>query len=235
MCGRLTLRLPSQKLQAFFDLMRVENYQPRYNIAPTQDIVAIRQRDEGRVGSMMHWGLIPPWSKDRKLAARMINARAETVSQKPSFRDSFQRQRCLIPADGFYEWKDVGEKYKQPYHITLTDEQPIAMAGLWSEWTDPVSHETIESCTVITTAANSLMRELHERMPVILSRESWDVWLDPNLSEDESSRAALESLLIPFSAAEMQYRPVSRLVSSARNETADCLKAPSERGENRLF
>lgn len=170
MCGRFTLRLPPQELQAFFDLMRVEDYQPRYNIAPTQDIVAIRQTGEGRVGSLMHWGLIPHWAKDRKMAARMINARGETVADKPSFRDSFKRQRCLIPADGFYEWKDVGEKYKQPYHITLTDEQPIAMAGLWSEWTDPDSQEVIESCTVITTTANSVMRELHERMPVILSR-----------------------------------------------------------------
>ncbi|MBD3672131.1 MAG: SOS response-associated peptidase [Planctomycetaceae bacterium] len=227
MCGRFTLRLPPQELQSFFDLVRVDEYKPRYNIAPTQDIVAIRQSSEGRIGEMMHWGLIPHWAKDRKLAARMINARGETVSEKPSFRESFKRKRCLIPADGFYEWKDIGAKYKQPYHITMVEEQPFAMAGLWSEWTDPDSGEAIESCTIITTEANSLMNELHERMPVILPPEDWGDWLSPEMPQDSREKERLESLLVPFSPDKMQYRAVSRLVSSPRNETPDCL-SPAE-------
>ena len=227
MCGRFTLRLPPQELQSFFDLVRVDDYKPRYNIAPTQDIVAIRQTAEGRVGSMMHWGLIPHWAKDRKMAARMINARGETVSQKPSFREPFKRKRCIIPADGFYEWKDVGARYKQPYHITLQDEKPLAMAGLWSEWSDPETGNAVESCTIITTAANSLMQELHDRMPVILPRESWAVWLDPDMPHDLSEKEALESLLTPYSSSEMHFREVSRIVSNPRNDSPECL-SPAE-------
>lgn len=227
MCGRFTLRLPPQELQSFFDLVRADTYKPRYNIAPTQDIVAIRQSAAGRIGEMMHWGLIPHWANDRKMAARMINARGETVSEKPSFREPFKRKRCLIPADGFYEWKDLGAKYKQPYHITLKEEQPFAMAGLWSEWTDPESGRKIESCTIITTAANSLMTDLHERMPVILSPETWPVWLDPEIPQKTSGRETLESLLVPYASEKMQYRAVSRLVSSPRNESPDCL-SPAE-------
>jgi len=223
MCGRFTLRLAPQELQSFFDLVRTDGFKPRYNIAPTQNISAIRQTDEGRIGSLMHWGLIPSWAKDRKMAARMINARGETASQKPSFRTPFKHQRCLIPADGIYEWKETGERYKQPYHITVGEEEPFAMAGLWTDWTDPESGEVIESCTIITTAANSVMRDLHERMPVILPRESWDVWLDAGQPSETTDQKALESLLIPYSDDQMQYRPVSRLVSSPRNETPECL------------
>lgn len=229
-CGRFTLRLPPQELQRFFDLVRVEEYSPRYNIAPTQSIVAIRQEDEGRVASMMHWGLIPHWAKDRKMAARMINARGETVAEKPSFRVPFKRQRCLIPADGFYEWKATGGKYKQPYHITLGREEPFAMAGLWSVWNDPqiadAEKSRVTSCTIITTSANSVMEELHERMPVILPRENWSVWLDRELPEDEPSTDLLKSLLTPYPAEKMQFRAVSRLVSNARNETPACLHEP---------
>jgi putative SOS response-associated peptidase YedK len=233
-CGRFTLRLPPQELQKFFDLVRAEEYVPRYNIAPTQDIVAIRQEADGRVASMMHWGLLPHWAKDRKMAARMINARGETVSEKPSFRVPFKRHRCLIPADGFYEWKATGGKYKQPYHITLNQEQPFAIAGLWSVWSDPQISDSeqarVTSCTIITTSANPLMEELHERMPVILPRESWEIWLDPDLAEDQQGEDVLKSLLTSYPAAHMQFRAVSRLVSNARNETPNCLQEP-EGGE----
>jgi putative SOS response-associated peptidase YedK len=224
------LRQSPQELQTFFDLLRTVEFEPRYNIAPTQDIVAIRQEEEGLVASLMHWGLIPHWAKDRKMAARMINARAETVAEKPSFRVPFKRHRCLIPADGFYEWKATGGKYKQPYHITLGEDQPFAMAGLWSAWSDPeiadAEKSKVTSCTIITTAANDLMRELHDRMPVILPRESWGVWLDPELPEDSHCSEVLQSLLTPYPAENMHFRPVSRLVSNPRNETPACLEAP---------
>jgi putative SOS response-associated peptidase YedK len=212
----------------------VETYAPRYNIAPTQDIVAIRQEEAGRIASMMHWGLIPHWAKDRNMAARMINARGETVAEKPSFRVPFKRQRGLIPADGFYEWKATGGKYKQPYHITLDGEAPFAMAGLWSVWSDPAIEDPeksrVSSCTIITTSANSVMEELHARMPVILPGESWSVWLDPELPEDRPSTAFLESLLTSYPAENMQFRAVSRLVSNARNETPACLNQPDPEG-----
>lgn len=225
MCGRFTLRLSTSELQEFFDLVRACDAVPRYNIAPTHSIAAIRRTSEGRVADPMHWGLIPRWAKDRKLAARMINARSETLSEKPSFRTAFKRSRCLIPADGFYEWKPTAGKTKQPYHITLADESPFAFAGLWDRWTDPESAQPLESCTIVTTGANELLRDLHERMPVILPREHWEVWLDPEMQETD----ALQPLLTAYPSNEMQMKAVSTLVNSPRNDAPDCLLPESGR------
>lgn len=228
MCGRFTLRLSAGELQEFFDLVRAFDAVPRYNIAPTQSIAAIRQTNEGRVADKMHWGLIPRWAKDRKLAARMINARSETLSEKPSFRTAFKRSRCLIPADGFYEWKPTAGKTKQPYHITLTDESPFAFAGLWDRWTDPETDSPLESCTIVTTAANELLSRLHERMPVILPREHWDVWLDPEIQDTQ----ALQPLLAAYPSDKMQMKPVSTIVNSPRNDTPDCLLPEARHGSH---
>ena len=167
-----------------------------------------------------NWGLIPSWAKDPKIGAKMINARAETLSEKPSFRAAFKRRRCLMLADGFYEWKKLA-KGKQPMHFSLQDHQPFGCAGLWEHWQSAEGSE-IESCTVITTAANDLMRPVHDRMPVILAPQDYDAWLDPQSSGDR-----LQNLLRPYAAAEMAAYPVSTQVNNPQHETPDCI-APLE-------
>ncbi|MCH7988884.1 MAG: SOS response-associated peptidase [Planctomycetes bacterium] len=219
MCGRFALRASAENLIKIFRLLRVLKLDPRYNIAPTQPVAAVRQLDAQRELVFLHWGLIPSWSKDPKLGARMINARSETVATKPSFRSAFKSRRCLIPADGFYEWKRAEKKTKQPYFIGLKNEEPFAFAGLWEHW-ESGDGSAIDSCTIITTEANDLLRNLHDRMPVILSEEDYDRWLDPK----SQNRDALQSLLVPFPSAEMRFSPVGTIVNNARNETPDCVK-----------
>jgi putative SOS response-associated peptidase YedK len=182
---------------------------PLFNIAPTSDVVVVRNGAEVRELTLMRWGLIPSWTKDIKKAPLLNNARAETVAEKPSFRSAFKKRRCLIPADGFYEWVD-GTKPKQPYYFRRADERPLAFAGLWESWND------IESCTIITTDANSLMAPVHHRMPVILAPNDYAEWLDPAAEE-------LGRLLTPCPADELVAYPVSTLVNNARNETPECI------------
>jgi putative SOS response-associated peptidase YedK len=234
MCGRYTLRTPLSVLseQFLFDLGPLageSELRPRYNIAPTQEIAAVRRpaAGSGRELALFRWGLIPSWAKDAKLAASMINARAETVAEKPAFRSAFSRRRCLVLADGYFEWQKVG-KAKQPHYYRLASGQPFAFAGLWETWRGPAGSEgpPVESCTILTTAANELAANVHDRMPVILDPADYDRWLDTAKVE----RDELLALLQPYSARDMQVQPVSQRVNSVRNDDPACVEA-----ESRLF
>lgn len=219
MCGRFTLRTSPAQLVEIFQLLREPVFKPRYNIAPTQPIAVVRQSETSRELSLLHWGLIPSWSKDPKMGARMINARSDTVATKPSFRAAFKRRRCLIAADGFYEWKKLDAKNKQPMYIRLKSDEPFAFAGLWEAWHGGDGTE-IESCTIITTDANDLLREVHDRMPVILPEEAYGTWLNPKESDAET----LQALLVPYAPDEMTFFPISTLVNSPRNDSPECIK-----------
>lgn len=214
MCGRFTLRASPAEIAEAFELLRdlSEWERPRFNIAPTQSILAVRAGDEGREAARMRWGLIPSWAKDTKLAASMINARAETVAEKPAYRAAFKRRRCLVPVSGFYEWRRDG-KSKVPYLISLRNEELFAFAGLWEKWKSP-DGELVESCTVLTTSPNELMSTIHDRMPVILKPADYGVWLDPQLDD----AGALSTLLVSYPSDEMQAEQVSDVVNNARNE-----------------
>ncbi len=207
--------------QFLFDLAPDYSWAPRYNIAPTQEIAALRAGGEKGSRSLvaLRWGLIPSWAKDPNIGNRMINARAETVAEKPSFRNAMKRRRCLVLSDGYYEWQKQGPKEpKQPFYICMEDERPFAYAGLWESWKDP-SGKRLESCTIITTEANSLTRPIHDRMPVILPGDSYDHWLDPTLLD----AAELQPLLTSFPSDEMKTFPVSTLVNSPRNDDPACV------------
>ena len=194
---------------------------PRYNIAPTQPVVAVRMgggpTGEGPELAELRWGLIPHWAKDPAIGARMINARAETVAEKPAYKAAFRRRRCLIPADGFYEWQKDGRR-KQPFFITLPDDRLFALAGLWERWEGP-DHSYIESCTVLTTEPNELVRPIHNRMPVIVSPEDYGLWLDPTVE----NAATLAPVLRPYQAEPMQSHPVGPVVNNPRNDSPECL------------
>jgi len=217
MCGRFTLKTPANQLLLAFGLDSALPLVPRYNIAPTQSVPVIHASEGGREMAMMHWGLIPSWSKAPDAGGRLINARAETVAEKPAFRASFKTRRCLVPADGYYEWIAAGRK-KQPYWIHRADEQPFAFAGLWDLWR-PEAGEPLTSCTIVTTDANDATREIHDRMPVILDPVDYDRWLDPALSDP----ARLLPLLRPYEGGELRVDPVSTFVNNARNEGPECL------------
>ena len=189
-------------------------FNPRYNIPPSVDVPIIRLDDDKRCLSLVRWGLIPPWTKDIKSASMLNNARAETVAEKPSFRTAFKKRRCLIPVDGFYEWKPIG-KAKQPYYFRRPDEQPFAFAGLWDTWKK--DELEIESCTIITTDANEVMEPIHHRMPVVLCTNDYDEWLDPTATE-------LTKLLTPCPAKELICYSVDPFVNNARNQGPQCIE-----------
>ena len=215
MCGRYSLISDLQDLarQFEFDGTGFE-HSPRYNVAPTQPVLTVTNR-EGRLAEYMRWGLIPSWAKDASIGARLINARGETAAQKPSFRNALQRRRCLVLADGFYEWQKVG-KGKRPMRIVLKSGEPFAFAGLWESWRNP-DGETVRSCTIVTTEANDLLRPIHERMPVILPRELEEFWLDGDVTDSE----ALTDVLTPYAGEDMDYYEVSTLVNRATNNGPD--------------
>lgn len=219
MCGRFTLTQSAEKITEFFGLSEVPELAPRYNIAPSQLIAAIMQDKENQENKLkwMRWGLIPSWAKDTKIGYKLINARSETLTEKPSFRNAFKRRRCLIIADGFYEWQKQ-EKHKQPYYIQLRDKQPFAFAGLWETW-QPEDGEAIISCTIITTEANAVMQPIHNRMPVILSPDVYEQWLDPTFDQ---SNALLESLK-PYDS-EMIATPVSNVVNNPVHDQPECVE-----------
>ena len=222
MCGRFNLRAPSHQLVEFFGLEGLDGFPeitPRFNIAPTQLVIAISSDGGRRLPVMLQWGLIPFWSHDPKQGARMINARGETVATKPAFRAAFKRRRCLIPLNGFYEWKKLDAKRKQPFHIGMQDDAIFACAGLWEYW-EHADGSGIASCSIITTSANELMSELHDRMPVILAPPDFDRWL--NTAEENSQ--SLESLLCPFPSDQMRCYAVSTTVNNARHEVAECIE-----------
>ena len=215
MCGRFAFYSPSEATAALFGVNASLEVQPRYNIAPTQYIAAIRNNDnDERELTMLRWGLVPFWAKDPSIGSRMINARAETVAEKPSFREAYRKRRCLVLADGFYEWHTEGG-VKVPYFISLANEQPFAFAGLWENWQSKESDESIQSTTVITTAANDFMLPLHHRMPVVLGPESADRWMQ---GDDEITASATEN------SPELRAWPVDRRVNNARNEGADLIE-----------
>src|SRR5262245_49539638 len=184
MCGRYTLKANSHDVATLFDVPPPADWKPRYNVAPTQMVACVRQKDTARELVRLRWGLIPNWAKDPKIAYSLINARSETAATKPSFRSAMKRRRCLIAADGFFEWKKVG-KAKMPVHFHLKGGEPFAFAGLWEYW-KPANGDAIESCTIMTTEANELVKPYHDRMPVILPTVHYDHWLDAK--DEESDR-----------------------------------------------
>jgi putative SOS response-associated peptidase YedK len=197
-----------------FRVNALPDYVPRYNVAPTQQVGVVRQIDPNqRQLAYMQWGLIPHWAKDPKIGSQMINARAETAAEKPAFRDAFRRRRCLVVADGFYEWKKTGGKTKQPYYIRMKDARPFGFAGLWERWGE------LETCTILTTSPNELCAPLHDRMPVILGTSDYGRWLDPS----QTDAAELQPLLAPYPADEMLAEPVSTRVNNVRNEDETCI------------
>jgi len=219
MCGRFVQKLSGEELARLFagDLFASELGE-RYNVAPTQPVLVVVEHDQHRVVTSHRWGLIPSWAKDPKIGVQMINARAETLAEKPAFRTSFRRQRCIVPADAFYEWQRHGTS-KTPYAIVRRDGKPLAFAGLWSAWHKPDSDERILSCTIVTTEANERLSSLHERMPVILPEESWGEWLDPAFQEI----GPLQSLLRPYPSELLDAYPVSTRVNSVRNDGPELL------------
>lgn len=226
MCGRFVLDADAQTIQIEFNLTTLPEVgvQARYNIAPTQPVMVITNQSP-QVATFQRWGLIPSWSKDPSVGSSLINARAETLEEKPSFRASFKRRRCLIPASGFYEWGKGEGKTKQPYYIYLKDKPVFAFAGLWDVWNSPTGEE-IHTCTIITAEPNDLIRPLHHRMAVILDPEDYELWLSP----DELPATALKPLLNIYSADEMAYHAVSTLVNNVRNDSPACIApfAPPE-------
>ena len=219
MCGRFTLRTSGKAVADFFGLPEIPDLPARFNIAPTQPVPAVRvsQDSEVREFALLRWGLIPGWADDPSIGNRMINARADTVASKPAFRKAFRQRRCLIVADGFYEWKKLDGR-KQPYYIRLQDGQPFAFAGLWERWNRGDS--PIDSCTILTTDANELVGSIHDRMPVILYPGDYDLWLDTEVQDVKR----LEPLLVPYTSEAMAAYPVSTLVNNPRADDPKCVE-----------
>ncbi len=229
MCGRYRLTAKERWLSEYFSIPAEDiEWAARWNIAPTEKVATIRQdREEPkRKFAKMRWGLIPYWAKDISIGAKTINAVSETPAEKPVFRDSMKRRRCLIPADGFYEWKRIGPKKKQAYNIGLKDDGLFAFAGLWDRWKDEAGN-SIESCTILTTEANALLKDIHDRMPVILSPDDYDLWLDPGVTDP----ARVADLLKHFDARLMRVYPVSSTVNSVKNDNPECAEEVTVSGD----
>lgn len=221
MCGRFVqVEKPEFYAEHFgAEFVRTETLKQRYNVAPTTQVYAIAEHEDARVLTSFRWGLIPSWAKDRKVGARTINARSETVADKPMFRSSFAKRRCLIPIDGFYEWERK-TKGKLPHYIYATDGKPLPVAGLWSSWHDPQADERLLTCTILTIAPNPLLAKIHDRMPVILPPDLWDAWLDPSNTDTE----ILKELIDVYPADLMTEHPVSTLVNKVHNDTPDLIR-----------
>ena len=218
MCGRYTLKTPVNVLAEQFQIDEYpSSMNASYNIAPTQEVATVIEGEGKRKLEMLHWGLIPSWADDPSMGNKTINARAETVAEKPSFRKAFRNHRCLVLADGFYEWQKTGNS-KQPYYIRMEDGSPFAFAGLWESWQNG---REIRSATIITTDANDVVGPIHNRMPVILHPEDYALWLDPGFDEKEP----LTTLLKPYSAEAMEAYPVSRRVNSPSNNEPSCIES----------
>ena len=216
MCGRYTLSTPAGRLAEEFQLDSTVEITPSYNVAPTQQVAAVLEDEGGRRLEMLRWGLVPSWAEDPEIGARMINARSETAPEKPSFRSAFRRRRCLIAADGFYEWKRENGG-KQPYYFRMQDGRPFAFAGLWESWEK--GDGILRTCTILTTRANSVLEDIHDRMPVILPHDAYNAWLDPDADREE-----LGELMIPYPGDDLETYPVSRFVNSPRNNDERCIE-----------
>ncbi|MCM3716067.1 SOS response-associated peptidase [Alkalihalobacillus oceani] len=217
MCGRFTLTATKGTLQEQFSLPFPE-FTPNYNVAPSQQILAIVSGGNEKKAGFLHWGLVPSWAKDKKIGYKMINARSETLDEKPAFKRLLSRRRCLIPADGFYEWKREDDgKTKQPFRITIGNGQLFTFAGLWDKWR--TEEEEYFSCTIITTKPNQLMESIHDRMPVILEGDDQDIWLNKDIED----KHILKNILNPYDANNMSAYPVSTLVNNPRNNNEACI------------
>jgi putative SOS response-associated peptidase YedK len=225
MCGRFTLTVDPADLQLLLNLGELPSeLSPRYNIAPTQPVAVVADPASRRV-EMFRWGLIPSWAKDPSIGSRMINARGETLDEKPAFRAAFKRRRCAVLADGFFEWQKIEEgqrTLKRPYHIRLASGKPFAFAGLWEMWKSSEG-EDVRTCTIVTGEPNSLMQPIHDRMPVILDAESMWEWLDP-----DATPVGLRALLEPYPADQMEAYVVSTLVNKPENDVPECIAPMSK-------
>ena len=226
MCGRYTITSPAQVIAEVFGITGPVELAPRYNVCPGQDVPVVRTRHgaDDRELDLLRWGLVPWFVKEPGPAARMINARAETAATSPAFREALHRRRCLLPADGFYEWQASPDKKrgpKQPFHIRRADGRPLALAGLWERWKGPDGTK-LESCTVLTTAPNELLAPIHDRMPVVLPPDAWSLWLDRTVQDVER----IAPLLVPAPADEMVAAPVSTWVNDPKHDDAQCLAPP---------
>ncbi|MGQ9371881.1 SOS response-associated peptidase [Azospirillum sp. ST 5-10] len=223
MCGRILLATPLAELQRAFGFAERPNLAPRYNIAPTQDVATVRLEGGARRFAAARWGLVPSWAKDPSVGSRMINARGESVAEKPAFRAAFRQRRCLVPADGFYEWLAVdGGKRKQPYVIRRPDRTPFALAGLWERWPGPRGEPLpapLETVTIVTTVANAALARLHDRMPVVLDPADYDRWLDPATPLPD-----VAALLRPAPDAALEAQPVSPRVNNVRHDDPGCIE-----------
>src|SRR5580765_300191 len=230
MCGRYRLSRRKQVVEEYFESPSdEEDWNPRYNIAPTQPVATIRQAGSSRILSLMRWGLVPSWASDISIGARLINGRSETILEKPAFRDSFRMRRCLVPADGFYEWKKAGRE-RYPFHFVMKDSSLFAFAGVWDRWRSPAG-QVVESCSILTTAPNELLDGVHDRMPVILPQRHYQTWLTAPATEAQR----LAELLVPFDASVMQRYPVSSLVNKPENDVPECaLEAPNAETQGQL-
>ncbi len=219
MCGRFAFYSPHQAVVRLFGVADATQVEPRYNIAPTQFIAAVRADRAGeRSLAMLHWGLVPSWAREKSIGARMINARAETLGEKPSFRNAYRRRRCLVLADGWYEWQRSGS-VKQPFYLSFADRQPFGMAGLWESWRDPATGEPLESCCIVTVPAAPELEHVHHRMPVIIAGAQHDEWL----RTADGAASTPDGLLVPWAHGGLEVRPVSRRVNNARNQGVDLL------------
>jgi len=225
MCGRFVQAHRPEFYAEHFgvEVMKTPALAPSWNVAPTDEVYAVAEHAGERLLGTFRWGLLPWWAKDRKAAARNINARSETAAEKPAFRDSFVSKRCLIPADGFFEWEPK-PKGKLPHFIHAATDEPLALAGLWSSWRDPETGERVRTCTILTGDPNDLVAKLHNRMPIILDRPAWNAWLDPSTAD----REGLEELL-RHSAPPLAEHAVSTLVNKVANNVPECI-APLETG-----
>ena len=220
MCGRFAQQRPASELAEIFAAEPLaDDPGPQFNVAPTDEALVIVQREDRRAVVAYRWGLIPHWSENAKVGSKMFNARAETLTSSPAFREALVRRRCLIPVDGFYEWKREGT-VRQPYLIGRADGLPLTLAGLWAGWRDPATERVVRSFTIVTSAPNDQMIDLHNRMPVVLREEAWATWLDP-----ATDRSELRALLEPTDDVTLDIRPVSRLVNDVRNDGPELVQA----------
>lgn len=222
MCGRFVSKAKKEEIEKEFEIeIKGEDFiLPRYNIAPTQLIAAITEIENTREISLFKWGLIPKWAKDESIGSKLINARAETVHEKPSFQDAFRSRRCIIPASGFFEWQKTFKGAKQPFYFYLKEKEVFGFAGLWEEWLDKQTGELTETCTIITTEANDILKPVHDRMPAILKPEVYDEWLNPKMKDT----GKLQNLLVPFPADEMSTHTVSRNVNFSKTDELELIE-----------
>lgn len=222
MCGRFTNKAKSEQIEKEFKVGKLNPslFQPRYNIAPSQMINVVLESDGNRIVEQLKWGLVPLWTKESDIGNRMINARAETLVEKPSFREAFKSRRCIIPASGFYEWQKTSKEAKQPFYFFLKDKEVFGFAGLWENWVDKQTGDELESCTIITTEANETVKQIHERMPIILKVENYEEWLDAKVKDTEK----LQKFLVPYPADEMSSHPVSKSVNMPDVNSAELIE-----------